>query len=370
MRGPLGYTIAREFVSMARDPGMRRMLLAAPLLQVLVFSYAATMEVHNVALAVVNQDSGRWSRELVIRLEAAGFVDQVIHAPTTTALADLIERRQVLLAVHFQPDFSRRIEAGQSGPVQLLFDGRRANAGQIVFSYIRNIAAGLQMELAAVGAGPPPRALVRHWFNPNLEYRWFLVPALVATLAMIPALLISTLGVARDRELGTFDQLVVSPVTTLDIILSKLLPAAFAGMLSGLMVFLLAIFAFRINFHGGPLTLLLLFFSQLTFVFAVGGLGLTISAACNTQQQALMGMYSLSIPMMITSGFLTPVENMPVFLQYLAELNPVKHYRVILLGSFFKDMSAAEFFSNLWPMLLISVLSVSIAARIVRWRVQ
>ena len=133
MRGPLGYTIAREFVSMARDPGMRRMLLAAPLLQVLVFTYAATMEVHNVALAVVNQDSGRWSRELVIRLEAAGFVDQVIHAPTTTALADLIERRQVLLAVHFQPDFSRRIEAGQSGPVQLLFDGRRANAGQIVF---------------------------------------------------------------------------------------------------------------------------------------------------------------------------------------------------------------------------------------------
>ncbi len=369
MLGPLRHTMAKEFITLLRDPTSRQLILGMPFLQVLIFSFAATMDVQHVNIAVVNDDSGRWSHEYIQRVEAASFIDEVIFVPSMAGVQELVDRRKVMLAMHIQPEFSRQIAAGHPGLIQLLIDGRRANAGQITFAYLQGIANTMQIELAMSGTeiGAPPRAMVRHWFNPNLEYRWFIVPALVATLSFIPALLMSTLGVARDREMGTFDQLVVSPVSTLEIILGKTLPPVLAGMMSGFIVFLLAVFAFQVEFTG---SVVLLFLSMLVFVFAITGIGLTVSAACNTQQQALMGMFTLTTPLFITSGFISPVINMPQFLQFLAQLNPMRHFLDIVLGSFLKALTPAEIWPSLWPMLLIACITLTVAARIVRWRVQ
>lgn len=369
MLGPLRHTMAKEFITLLRDPTSRRLVLGMPFLQVLIFSFAATMDVKHLNIAVVNDDSGRWSHEYIQRVEAASFVDEIISLPSMAGVQGLIDRRDVMLAIHIQSEFSRQIAAGQPGRIQLLIDGRRANAGQITVSYLQGIANTMQMELAVDAAemGVPPRAMVRHWFNPNLEYRWFIVPALVATLSFIPALLMSTLGVARDREMGTFDQLVVSPVSTLEIILGKTLPPVLADMMSGFIVFLLAIFAFQVEFTG---SVVLLFLSMLVFVFAITGIGLTVSATCNTQQQAMMGMFTLTTPLFITSGFISPVINMPPALQFMAQLNPLRHFLDIVQGSFLKALTPAEIWSSLWPMMLIACVTLAAAASIVRRRVQ
>ncbi len=367
MLGPLRHTITKEFLTLMRDPAARQMLLAAPILQVLIFSFAATLEVRNVNVAVINEDAGRWSRELIMRIDASSFIDEIIYLPSTHALVASIEQRQALVALHFPADFSRNAVQGSPAVVQAIFDGRRANAGQIAMTYIQSIVNDIRLDAVSSAAAPLDGAIVRNWFNPNLEYKWFIVPALVATLALIPALLIATLGVARDRELGTFDQLVVSPVSTLEIILGKILPAVLAGMLSGTLVFLLAIYAYKVGFTG---SLSLLFLSMIVFVFAVAGIGLAVSAACNTQQQALMGVFSLISPMMITSGFVSPVENMPEALQYVAEINPLKHFMIIVQGSFLKAMTPAELLFSLWPMLVVGSLTVGTAALIIRWRLQ
>ena len=362
MLGPLRHTIVKEFITLIRDPASRQMLLAAPLAQILIFSFAASMEVRNINIAVINEDSGRWSQELVMRIEAASFVDSVIVLPSSSGLDELIDRREVLLAAHLPSDFSRRIENGESAKVQLTFDGRRANTAQISFSYIQTIAGELNSELNEETESSPS-AIVRHWFNPNLIFKWYMVPALVATLALIPAFSMSALSIARERELGTFDQLVVSPVSTLEIILGKMLPAVFGGMFAGAMVIILAIFAFGIPFNG---CLLMLLLSMLVFVFAIAGMGLTISATCNTQQQAFLGLFGSMVFLMVTSGFLSPVDNMPEFLQLIAQLSPLKHFMDVTLGSFLKSMTIAEIFASLWPMALIGTVAVSSASLIVR----
>jgi ABC-2 type transport system permease protein len=369
MLGSLRHTMAKEFITLLRDPTSRQLILGMPFLQVMIFSFAATMDVNNVNIAIVNDDSGRWSHEYVQRVEAASFVGQVIKLPSMAGVQSLIDRREVMLAIHIQPEFSRQLASGRPGQVQLLIDGRRANAGQITFSYLQRIANFMQIDMAAevMQLGEPPQIKVRNWFNPNLEYRWFIVPGLVATLSMIPALLMSTLGVARDREMGTFDQLVVSPVSTMEIILSKTLPPVLAGMMSGFIVFLLAIFVFQLEFYG---SLGLLFSSMVVFVFAIAGIGSAVSAICNTQQQAMMCMFTLTTPLFITSGFISPVINMPPAFQLMAQINPMRHFLDIVQGSFLKAFTVVEIWPSLWPMLMIAAVTLGVAASILRWRLQ
>ena len=368
MLGPLCHTVVKEVLVLLRDPASRAMILGMPIVQLLIFSLAATMEVRNVNVAVVNEDSGHWSREFIQRVDASSFVDEVIYLPSLNDVDQLIDTRDTLLAIRIQDDFSRHVTEGTPATIQVLVDGRRANAGQVAVSYLQSIAGELQFELLAQRSNiAVPEVQVRHWFNPNLEYRWFIVPALVTTLAFIPAMSISILSVARDRELGTLDQLVVSPVNTLEIILGKALPPVFAAMLSSFIVFILAVFAFQVPFTGN---VLILFLSIFVFVFACAGLGLSLSASCNTQQQALMSMFALTVPIFITSGFISPVENMPQALQYFAEINPLKHAMVIVQGCFLQGMTAAEVWRHLWPMLLIGMCTLSAAGAILRWRIQ
>lgn len=356
----------KEVLSILRDPRSRMVVFVPPLIQLLVFSFAATLEVRNVGIAVHNQDAGRWSYELVARLDQAEFISQIHQVTNSGELRGLIDQGKVMAALSIPMDFSRTIAAGDSGQVQVVVDGRRSNSGQITVSYLSAIAAevGAEVNHEAVPTAP---VVVRNWFNPNLIYRWFIVPSLSGILAFFSALLITSLSIARERELGTFDQLLVSPASTTEIIISKSLPALAIGTVLGLMMITAAIVLFQVPFSGSFWLLLL---SLLLFILSVVGIGLMISAISATQQQAILGAFAIGVPAVLVSGFATPVENMPMLLQWLAQAIPLTHFLIIVQGSFLKALPLSDILASLWPLAVIALVSLTMATVFVRGRLQ
>jgi len=356
----------KEVLSILRDPRSRMVVFVPPILQLLVFSFAATLEVRNIDIAVYNQDAGRWSHELLQRLASARFIARVHHVDSQRHLRELIDRGAVIAALAIPVDFSRTIAAGDSGRAQVLVDGRRSNSGQITVAYLSTIAADVGAGVVPDAQAPTP-VVVRHWFNPNLVYRWFIVPGLTGILALFSALLITSLSIARERELGTFDQLLVSPTSTAEIIISKSLPALAIGTLLGLFMISAGIFLFAIPFTG---SFVLLLASLVLFILSVVGIGLMISAVSMTQQQAILGAFAIGVPAVLMSGIATPVENMPVVLQWLAQAIPLTHFLVIVEGSFLKAMPAGDILANLWPLAVIALATLTLASVFIRGRLQ
>ncbi|MCO5100828.1 MAG: ABC transporter permease [Burkholderiaceae bacterium] len=356
----------KELLSILRDPRSRMVVFVPPLLQLLVFAFAATLEVRNVDLAVHDQDAGRWSHELITRLDTAEFVHDIRYVTDSRELRALLDRGEVLAALAIPADFSRTIAAGDTGRVQVLVDGRRSNSGQITVGYLSAIAADVGAEVRSDTAPAVPM-VVRNWFNPNLVYRWFIVPGLSGILALFSALLITSLSIARERELGTFDQLLVSPTSTPEIIVSKSVPALVIGTALGLTMIAAAIVLFGIPFSGS-FTLLLV--SLMLFILSVVGIGLMISAVSATQQQAILGAFAVGVPAVLVSGFATPVENMPTLLQWLAQAIPLTHFLIIVQGSFLKALPLSDILASLWPLAIIALVTLTMATVFVRGRLQ
>ena len=371
MSSRLRSQVVKELLSTLRDPRARFVLIGPPLLQLFVFSYAVTLDVKNVDVAVLDRDGGAVASELVRRVEQAWFVDELETVSSLAALGERIDRQDALMALHIPAGFSREVAAGGRGAeVQVLLDGRRANSAQIAAAYLGAIARELSTELSSGGAATRPvvpETVVRHWFNPNLTYTWFIVPGLSGILAMFIALLVTSLSIARERELGTFDQLLVSPATSLEIIVAKMVPAVIVGTLLSLMMVAAGVFVFRIPFTG---SFALLLASLVFFILSIVGIGLMLSAICQTQQQAILGTFSIGIPTILISGFATPVENMPAVLQAVAELSPLKHYLIIVQGSFLKALPPSEVLANAWPLAAIAAVTFSMAVVFVQRRLQ
>jgi len=362
----LAAQVIKELLSLVRDPRSRFVLVGPPLLQLFIFSFAATLDVTNMNVVVLNDDGGRWSQEMIQRVQGAGFVGELSYVHTPTELADRVERRKAIAAIRFPADFSRDIGAGRLAQAQVILDGRRANSSQITFAYLNTIALGLGAELQQVGPGGSramPSVALRHWFNPNLIYRWFIVPSLSGILAMLIALIVTALSIARERELGTFEQLLVSPAQPIEIIIGKSVPALLIGTLLGTVMISAGVFVFQIPFTG---SVPLLFGSLLLFILSMVGIGLMVSSICQTQQQAILGTFSVAVPTVLISGFTTPIENMPGWLQFIAQASPMKYYLIIVRGSFLKSLPPADVFANTWPMALIALVTLSTAIFIVR----
>jgi ABC-2 type transport system permease protein len=223
------------------------------------------------------------------------------------------------------------------------------------------------MELAGDEASAVPRGVVRYWFNPNLRYRWFVVPALAGILAMFGALIVTALSIARERELGTFDQLLVSPAKPLEIIVGKTVPALVIGSALGTLMIGAGALVFRVPFTGSFVMLWLL---MVLFILSVVGIGLMISSVCQTQQQAVLGTFAIAVPTILMSGFATPVENMPYALQLLSHADPLKHFLIIIQGSFLKAPPLSVLWANAWPLAAIAAVTLTAAALFVRGRLQ
>ena len=361
--------IVKELLVVLRDPRGRIIIIVPPLIQLIVFSFAATLEVKNVDLAVLDRDDGRAGHELVQRIEGSPTFRRLVRVPDATALRDAVDRQRVVAAVHIGPTFSRDVAAGRPPDLQIILDGRRSNASQIVSGYLSQIVERFAAENARPGGPPPRRAQVeaRNWFNPNLEYSWFTVPGLIAIIALLVGLVVTGLSVARERELGTFDQLMVSPLRTHEILLGKLAPPMMIGLVHITLYVVVAALLFEVPLRG---SLVLLYGGGILYLGAVVGLGLFISSLSATQQQAILGAFLFIAPAVLLSGFATPIENMPGWLRPITLINPLRYFLVITRGVFLKALPASEVMRNAIPLFLIAVVTLSSAAWLFRRRME
>lgn len=359
--------IIKELLAILRDPKGRVVLIGPPIIQLFVFSYAATLEVRNIDIVVLNRDAGFWGQELVHRIDGSLSFKTIFHVDNLASLRDAIDTQQAIAAVQIDPSFSRDIEAGRPASVQIILDGRRSNASQIVAGYLTQIADGLGATVQSRQAPADVSIVPRNWFNPNLDYIWFTVPSLIPTIALVIGLIVTGLSIARERELGTFDQLMVSPLRTHEILIGKLTPPMLIGLFHITVYILAAIFVFGVPLRG---SLLLLYGSAVIYLAALVGLGLLISAMSMTQQQAILGAFLLMVPATLLSGFATPIENMPEWLQTITFINPQRYFLVVVKGVFLKALPWEEVLRNTIPLALIALVTQSAAAWLFRRRLE
>ena len=356
--------ILKELQAILRDPAALRLLIMPVILQTVLFPFAATLDVRNAAVAVLNEDRGSASTEIVQRIAAADAFGTLRPVPSEHELRTLIDRQQVLLGLRFQPNFSRDVVRGDTGSVQVIGDGRRSNSAQLAQGYIDQIVQGYAAERA--GRGPSTgraQVVTRNWYNPNLEGRWAIVTSMVAIMTTLGALITTALSVAREREQGTLDQVLVSPLSPALIMVGKTIPAVMIATAQATAITLIAIFAFGVPFTGSVLTL---YAGMLLYAVALCGFGLFISAISATQQQAFLGVFTFMMPAILLSGFIAPVANMPVWLQWVSWIDPLRHFIVVVKGVFLKGSSLADLAPSLWPIALIALLTLATAYVIFR----
>lgn len=354
--------VVKELQALLRDRQGRMLLIVPVLLQLAIFPFAATLEVKNNTLAVFNEDAGAASIELIQRFSRAQAFTKMLLLHDESEARKAIDQQRALVLVRFPADFSRNVIAGHPVALQAILDGRRSNSGQIALGYVQRILQGyLDERNAARGQVALSEIVVRHWFNPNLDYVRHIVPSLVAIITTISTLIVTALSVAREREQGTFDQLLVSPLTPGMIMVGKAVPALLVAMVQATIIMAAGVVVYRIPFQG---SLALLYGSMVLYILALIGFGFLIASICSTQQQAFLGVFSFMMPAVLLSGFPSPVENMPLWLQGLDWFNPLRHFIVIVKGVFLKDAPLAVLLPNLWPLLLIAVVTLTSADRL------
>src|SRR6266478_3866215 len=306
--------VRKELITMLRDPRARLALIIPPIIQLFIFSSAATMEVKNIALAVVDLDRGPYAAEVQQRLAGSRSFTRLPRYANVASARGALER------------------------------------AQITAQYVSTIMAA--------GAAPPANAevVIDNWFNPNLDYRWFMLPNLVGMLSLGVALMITALSVARERELGTFDQTLVSPATPIEIALGKLLPPLLVASVQATLYLLIVTLLYGVPFRGD---LLVFYAAVLSFAEACAGVGLFISSLVHTQQQAFLGAFAVLLPFALLSGFATPVENMPWWLQFVTTINPLAHMLRLMQGLFLKDASFVSQARPLGKLLVIALFTVT-----------
>ncbi|KAA5894542.1 ABC transporter permease [Klebsiella pneumoniae] len=297
--------IRKELQSLLREPQTRAILIMPVLIQVLLFPFAATLEVTNATIAIYNEDSGRHAVELTQRFARAKAFTHVLLLQSPQAIQPTIDEQKALL-------------------------------------------------------------VVRNWYNPNLDYKWFVVPSLIAMITTIGVMIVTSLSVAREREQGTLDQLLVSPLATWQIFVGKAVPALIVATLQATIVLAIGIWAYQIPFAG---SLLLFYFTMVIYGLSLVGFGLLISSLCATQQQAFIGVFVFMMPAILLSGYVSPVENMPQWLQNLTWINPIRHFTDITKQIYLKDASLEIVWGSLWPLLVIAATTGSAAYAMFRRKI-
>ncbi len=356
--------VHKEFRSLLSSKAGRFLLVVPVIIQTGLFPFAATLEVKNAPLAVFNEDRGVASVEIMQRFAASGAFSEIIPVWSAGELSEAIGTREAMLAVHIPSDFSHKLIAGENSPVQVVLEGRRSNSSQIAFSYLQSVwEIYLRDRAHAAGRVLPSEIVARNWFVPNLEYTHFILPSLVAIITTIGSLVVTALSVAREREQGTFEQLLVSPLSPEMIMIGKAIPAVCVGFFQATLILIASVFIYHVPFQGN---LALLYGGMLFYALSLVGVGLFISSISKTQQQAFLGAFVFMVPAILLSGYTAPVENMPVWLQHITWANPVRHFVEVVKGVFLKDASLERVFELVWPLMVISAGTLTLAALMFR----
>ncbi len=359
--------VIKEFLALLRDRKSRFVLIGPPLAQLLVFGYAASFDLNHLPYAVYNEDSGYASRQLLARFEGSRHFEQVATLTRDADIAPIINDQQALLVIHIGPRFSADLLRHRSAPVQVILDGRNSNTAMVALNDVNGIILAFDQDWAGRERWgvAPAQLVIRAWFNPNLLSRWFIIPGLVALLMLVVTLLVTGLSVAREREQGTFDQLLVTPLSPLEILLGKALPGLIVGLLQGVAIILIAVFWFQVPLLGSLLALAL---GMLLYQLAAIGIGLMISSLAVTQQQGLLGVFLFLVPAIILSGFATPIDNMPEAVQLLTLIDPVRYFLIIVRGIFLEGDGVGLLWPQYGPLMLIAMVSMGVSTWLFRHR--
>ncbi len=354
--------ILKELVGLWKDPKTRFVILVPPMIQVAIFAYAATYDVTHVALGIWNDDMGAQSAELVRRFAVSPAFDVVASFDAPVQARTSLDAKQVVVVLHVPQDFSANILAGRTAQVQLLLDARRSNSALLAQGYAATIVNTYTQDLHP-GRSAPLVLLTRDWFNPTLESTWFILPGLVCILSLIMSLLISALSLARERELGTFEQLLVTPLRPAEILVGKALPGIIVGLINANIVIAASLLWFHLPFRGN---LPLLEAMLLLYTMSGVGIGLVLSSFARTQQQAVLGVFVFASPMIVLSGYAAPIENMPHLAELASRADPVRYMMVIARGLFLQDMPLSVVLGQAWPMALVAATLLTVAGFAVR----
>ncbi|MBO6002756.1 MAG: ABC transporter permease [Mailhella sp.] len=352
----------KELLVIFKDPSSRFVLVVPILVQTIIFGYAATYDLNYVPYVLCDQDKSALSRELAARLDATGKFSRAATLDSSAQAERWIYDGKALLAVHIGSRFSRELSAGRDAPVFVALDGRNSTTASIALGYIGRIMERFNAERGHAAA---ITLKTRAWFNPQLESRWNFLPAMIATLSLMQILLLSALSVAREREQGTFDQMLVTPLSPTEILMGKAIPPVLVGLGQSTLILMVSVFWFRIPFAG---RLPDLYISLLVFTLSSAGIGLCLSAVSLTMQQAMVYCFMTLMPMILLSGFTTPVSSMPDAMQAATFANPLRFALVCVRRIYLEGASLADIAGNFIPMLAVAAATLPLAGWLFRNR--
>ena len=341
--------VRKEFRQMFRDPRMKPLVFVSPIVQLLLFGYAVNTDIHDTGLFVVDHDRSAESARLIDGFTSTGYFVVRGESQRAADLVDAIDRGRAVVGLEIPSGFSSDLQQPRTARIQIVIDGTNSNTGTVAYGYaLRIVRAFTRHELPLTGATAGIDLRARSWYNPELRSRVYNVPAVIGVLLLLMCLLLTSLAIVREREVGTLDQLMVSPLQPAEFILGKTIPVAVIGLIDLVLISTVAIFWFRIPFRGSMLDLL-----PAAIIYIVAGLsfGLLISTISKSQQEAFLTMFLFMLPAIILSGFLYPINSMPVGFQWLTLLNPLRHFLEIVRGIFLKGSGVVE----LWPQYLALV---------------
>lgn len=373
MLGRILHLLIKEFLQLRRDKSARFRLLIPPIVQMVLFGYAATFEVFNVSTVILDQDRSQESRALEDAFLRSSRFALAAPARRVADVRDAVEASDAQLGIVIPAGFAELLRKGQTAPLQVLVDGTNSNSALIALGYVGQIAGDFGQTYAQNLAertgrlqGKPIVSVdvaERYWYNPNLNSRWFFVPGVIGTLTLITIVNLTAFAIVREREVGTLEQILVTPIRPFEFIIGKTLPFFLIGLLEVSIVAAVGMAWFRVPFRGNPLVLLL---GTCLFLFATLAIGLLISTICRTQQQAFSSNFFVLNPMFILSGFSFPIASMPPVLQWLTYVDPLRYYLVIIRATFLKGVGL----ETLWPQMLAlaAIAAALLAAAVLRFR--
>lgn len=360
--------IRKELLAIFKDPKSRVVLVLPPILQCLIFGYAASYDLNNVPYAVLDHDHSAASVEFISKFDGSSTFTRVATLEQASDIARFINEGRALLVVVIDQDFEKRLMAGLPAKVQVIADGRNSNTAGTAQSYVNTIASDFAARWRQENGQEPPGGMkltTRAWYNPSLETRWYMIPSLIGTITMMMTLMLTAMSVAREREAGTFDQLLVTPYRPSEIMVGKALPSMLVGLSQSTTILLVAQLWFQIPFTGSYLTLYL---GLILFLGAAVGIGLFISSLAVNMQQAMIYSFVLLMPFMLLSGLTAPIGNMPDILQYLTLINPLRYAISITHQVYLEDAGISELYPEMLALIAIAAVTLPISAWMFRHR--
>jgi ABC-2 type transport system permease protein len=352
MLARLKQMLIKEFIQVFRDKRTRFVLIGPPIIQMLIFGYAATYEIRHVPTVVLDLDHSQESRELISRFTSSPYLDVQRQLTNHHEIDDMIERGETTIAIEIDSGFAQQLRSGQSAPLQVIVDATNSNTALIASGYVNQIVLGFAKQYQTDRIGrispqivekmPSIELAQRPWYNPELRSQWFFIPGIIGSLTLVLVVNLTAFAVVREREIGTLEQIMVTPIRPVEFILGKTLPFFLIGLFDVSLIGLVGTLWFQVPFRG---QLTVLFTGAVLFLICMLGVGLLISTISATQQQAMVSAFFFVMPAITFSGFGFPISTMPQWLRYMTYLSPLRYFLIVLRASYLKGVG----FEILWP---------------------